>query len=421
MDKEKYTLTKSPYEVLKVNRWADTDLVKAHYYHLVKEFNPEHHEEEFIEVRSAFEILNSPEQRSAYDIKNFTPPPPFAYSDYPNFPEEQLSKFKLDQELKTLCGDRELDALNEDEKSQALHILHGAALYYAHNGQIDHAEEMVAKILELNPDDEETLRNKAFFEWQKGYEFACNEKYSDAEEIFKQLEAKGVNPGIVNQNLALAQEKQGKKEESNASWKSALDHLKGQLKDNPDDNYLKAYVVSLHKYTGGKFMEGGQTGAGGSARELGLACVREGNWKQALSALTQAINETPDDIDIMCQLGWAYLNTSHHAKAFEMWNKALKKSPGKSQITSHIVQGYQIFGKRLKDQNIFNQALVQFKNAIKFEPENTELRSELADTYLKMKNYHAAHQEYQKILSFDPRNKDARHGVRESKRLGGFR
>lgn len=421
MDKEKFTLTKSPYDVLKVNRWADTETVKAHYYHLVKEFNPEHHEEEFIEVRSAFEILNSPERRAAYDVNHFTPPPPFSYSDYPNFPEEPLSKFKLDQEIKTLCGDRELEDLDGEEKAQAIHILHGAALYYAHNNQIDHAEEMVGTILKLEPEDEETLRNQAFFEWQKAYESACGEHYAEAEEVFKHLESKGVNPGIVNQNLALVQEKQGKKEESHSSWQAALENLKTQLKDNPEDDYLKAYIVALHKYTGGKFMEGGQTGAGGSARELGLACVREGNWKQALSALTQALHETPNDIDIMCQLGWAYLNTSQHAKAFEMWNKALKKAPGKSQITSHIVQGYQIFGRRLKEQRIFNQALVQFKNAIKHEPENLELRSELADTYLKMKNYHAAHQEYQKILTYEPRNKDARHGVRESKRLGGFR
>lgn len=420
MDKEKYTLTRSPYEVLKLNRWADHDLIKAHYYHLVKEYNPEHHEEEFIEVRSAFEILSSAEKRAAYDIKNFTPPPPFAYSDYPNFPGEPLSKFKLDQELKTLCGNREIEDLPPEEKKAAVHILHGAALYYAHNNQLDHAVEMVAHILKMDPDDEETLRNQAFFEWQKAYDAAINSRFAETEEIFKHLEAKGVNPGIVNQNLALSQEKQGKKEESNVSWKAALEHLKNQLKENPDDAYLKAFVVALHKHTGGKFMDGAGAG-GGSARDLGLACVREGNWKQALVSLTQAYHENTEDTDIMCQLGWAYLNTSQHAKAFELWNKAMKKAPGKSQIINHIVQGYQIFGRRLKDQNIYNQALVQFKTAIKFEPNNLDLRYELAETYLKMKNYHAAHQEYQKILSLDPRNKEARHGVRESKRLGGLK
>ncbi len=421
VDTEKYTLTRSPYEVLKLNRWADNDQVKAHYYHLVKEYNPEHHEEEFIEIRTAFDVLNSPERRAAHDIKNFTPPPAFTYSDYPHFPDETLSKFKLDQEMKTLCGERELDVLNDEEKKQAIHILHGAALYYAHNGQLDHAKDMVDQILRLNPDDEETLRNQAYFDWQKAYEAAVNERYAEAEEIFSHLEEKGVNPAIVNQNLALSQEKQGKKDEANESWQAALNHFKTELKNRPEDKYLQAMMVALHKHTGGKFMEGSTAGIGGSAREMGLACVRQGNWKQALSSLKQALDEDPNDIDVLCQLGWAYLNTGQSPKAFEMWNRAMKKAPSKNQIVNHMVQGYQIYGKRLKEQNIYNQALVQFKNAIKFEPENVELRLELADTYLKMRNYLAAQHEYKKILEYEPRNKDARHGIRESKRLGGLR
>ncbi|MBN2329987.1 MAG: tetratricopeptide repeat protein, partial [Candidatus Omnitrophica bacterium] len=108
-------------------------------------------------------------------------------------------------------------------------------------------------------------------------------------------------------------------------------------------------------------------------------------------------------------------------KAFQMWNSALKKAPGKKSITDHLVRGYSIFGKRLKEQRIYNQALVQFKNALKHEPGNIDIRSQLADTFFQMRNFMSALQEYQKILDVDPRNKTARQGVRECKRLGGLR
>jgi len=234
----------------------------------------------------------------------------------------------------------------------------------------------------------------------------------------------GITHGQIYQNLALAQEKQGKKDEAEESWNKALSSYKKELSQTPESEYFKAIVLSVHKYTGGKFLEGSGTQSyaqTGSAKELGYACIQKGNWRQAVEALQQAYRENPDDLDVLCQLGWAYLNTNTHTKAFQMWNTALKKAPGKKSIVDHLVRGYIIFGKRLKEQRIFNQALVQFKNALKHEPNNADIRLLLAETFLSMKNYTAALNEYQKVLELDPRNKHARQGVRESKRLGGIR
>ena len=227
--------------------------------------------------------------------------------------------------------------------------------------------------------------------------------------------------------MALCQEKQGKKEESVETWDKVLEFYNDELKKEPDNKRLKAYVLAIHKYTGGKFLKGAQGGASdeyasaGSAKELGYACVQKGNWKQAVDALEQAMRENEGDVDVLCQLGWAYLNTNLQNKAFHMWNSALKKAPGKKSIVDHLVRGYAIFGKRLKEQRIFNQALVQFKNALKHEPGNIEIRTQLADTFFQMRNFTSAMQEYQKILDVEPRNKVARQGIRESKRLGGLR
>lgn len=238
---------------------------------------------------------------------------------------------------------------------------------------------------------------------------------------------KGARHGAIYQNLALANEKQGKKDEGYEAWRQALEYYKQDLKEDPNSAYRKALVIALHKYTGGRFLEGGnedkenESFTSGSSKELGYACIRQGNWRQAQEAFEQALRDNPQDIDVICQLGWAYLNTNQHNRAFNQWNHALKLSPGKQSVIDHLVRGHAIFGKRLKDQRIFNQALVQFKNALKFEPTNIELRQNLADTYFQMQNYSSALREYQKIMEMDARNKVARQGIREAKRLGGLR
>ena len=422
MDTSNTTLTRSPYEVLKLTRWAIPEEIKAQYYKMVKQYSPEYYPDEFIEIRTAYDILNEPTTRAATDVENFCPPPPCRYSEYPDFPEHALSLFKLNQEFKALCADRSPGSLEGEERVKVLHILKGIFLYQSHHGQWNEAQEAGALILEMIPDDKETLQNAICGHWQEGFQAAQTDHFARAEEFFSQLADSKIYRGEIFQNIALAQEKQGKKEPAIQSWKQTLEIFQNTLKQSPDNEYLKAIILAIHKYTGGKLMTDNLViGEGGSAKELGYACIKQGNWKQAVEALEKANREKPDDVDVLCQLGWAYLNTNQNTRAFHMWNLAYKKGQGHSQVLDHMVRGYTIFGKRLKDQRIYNQALVQFKNALKYEPNNLDLRIELADTYYQMRNFSASMGEYQRVLDMDPRNKVARQGLRESKRLGGIK
>jgi tetratricopeptide (TPR) repeat protein len=421
---ESTTLTRSPYQILKISRWSDVEEIKAKYFQLVKQYNPEYFPDEFIEIRTAYDILKDANTRAATDVELIVAPPPFHSPDFPDFPEKILSLFKLNQELKTLCGDRAIESLTGEDRVQAIHLLRGIGLYHSAHDQMEEAVQAWEQALALDPDDQSSLQNIYFARWAEGCKAVKSEHYEDAEKCFIEITEKGVQHGAVYQNIALAQEKQGKKEESSETWNQVLEFYNKELKDDPDNDYLKHFVIAIHKYTGGKFMESGQNvsaGATGSAKELGYACIQKGNWRQAVDAFERALNENEDDVDILCQLGWAYLNTNAHNKAFHMWNSAMKKAPGKRSIIDHLVRGYSVFGKRLKEQRIFNQALVQFKIALQHEPNNIEIRVQLADTYFQMRNFASAMQEYQKVLDLEPRNKVARQGIRESKRLGGLR
>ncbi len=64
-----------PYTVLGLERKAGLADIKRAYFTLVREFPPEEHPERFKEIRNAYELLKSPEKRSAVDMFLFQPPP----------------------------------------------------------------------------------------------------------------------------------------------------------------------------------------------------------------------------------------------------------------------------------------------------------------------------------------------------------
>ena len=53
--------THSPYEILKIPKNATIKDIKKSYKEMVRQFTPEHHPEEFMEIRAAYDMLLSTE------------------------------------------------------------------------------------------------------------------------------------------------------------------------------------------------------------------------------------------------------------------------------------------------------------------------------------------------------------------------
>ena len=114
------TLTRSPYEILEVDRRSTDEEIKASYFVLVKKYSPEYHPDEFIEVRTAYDLLKEPASKARVDVGILAPSPRLRYSDYTDYPEQPLSHFKLNQQLSAILADRSLEQLTEEEKKRIL-------------------------------------------------------------------------------------------------------------------------------------------------------------------------------------------------------------------------------------------------------------------------------------------------------------
>jgi tetratricopeptide (TPR) repeat protein len=418
------TLTRSPYEILAVDRRTSDEDIKASYFALVKKYSPEYYPDEFIEVRTAYDLLKNPASRARVDVGVLAPPPRLAYSDYPDYPEHPLSHFKLNQQLAALLGDRSFKQLSDEDLREALHILRGRALYLSDHGRWDEAEEDFEEILRHKPSDAETIENRRVMRWKRGYNLACAAHWQQAIDIWLPLAAE-IRDSELYQNLGIAYSKLEDEENQERWWKRALEAWHNQLRDRPDDEYLKALILATHKHFGGRFLGGPVDGAedlgGGSGKDLGYACMQRGNWAQAVRAFESCFDQYSEDLDFLCQLGWAYLNTNKINEAFHMWNRALKLAPGKEQIRDHLIRGNITIAKRLRDQKIYQQALAHLKNALRFDASNADVLVMIGDTYFDMRKFVASAQAYEKALDADPRNKAAKQGLREAKRLGNIR
>ena len=423
---------KDPYSVLHVSKLADDESIKAKYFQMVKKYSPEYYPDEFIRIRASYDLLREPAERAKVDVDLFNPAPSIFYEDYPlvaDRPADEdhhLSLFKLNQELQHILGDRKPEEAGADEVPTVSHVLRGKIVYFCDKHRWDEAVETLQTLTTLLPDEPQIEDDLRHARWMQAYHLAEEEKWQDAGRAWFDLQQEQGGDWRLTQNLALVAARRVDKEHEDEWWRETLSLWSVHLKDHPEDDYTKGLIIALHQLTGGRLLEQGEGISGelrltGSGKELGIACMQRGNWIGAVESFEAVLDTGEEDVDLLCQLGWAYLNTNQIPKAFQMWNRAKKKEPDEEAVLDHLIRGNLTVARRMKEQRINNQALVYFKSAIRFKSDDDAIRMELAETYLEMRNYQAAAKELERVLEINPRHKAAKQQLRDAKRLGNLR
>ncbi len=429
----KQATIEDPYKVLRVSKLADEEAIKAKYYVLVKMYSPEYYPDEFIQIRGAYDMLRDPAERAKADISLINPASPVAYEDYPTSDDQersghhQLSLFKLNQELQQILGERKPSEASPDEVSSVVHTLRGKVIYFCEKKRWDEAEETLRETIDLYPDDQDLVEDLRVVRWMQAFELARNEEWQEAGRKWFDLQQERGDDWRLTQNLALVAFRREDREHEDEWWHETLLQWNAHLKDHSDDEYVKGLIISLHHFTSGRLLDGSDEAGmqdlrmSGSGKALGMACMQRGNWPAAVEAFEAVLPTDEDDVDLLCQLGWAYLNINKISKAFQMWNRARKLAPEQEAVVDHLVRGNLTVARRLKEQRIMNQALVHFKNALRFAPVDEEIHFELATTLVEIKNYQAAAKACERIMEINPRHKGAKQLSRDARRLGNLR
>lgn len=141
--------------------------------------------------------------------------------------------------------------------------------------------------------------------------------------------------------------------------------------------------------------------------EAGYAAAQKGQWAQALSYWEAAEQSGNDNRRLVYNLALAYQQTERFREAAEYWRTLLRRRPRKAdhpdaltdrqvaRIWENVAENYARAGD-------YEEAITTFKNAVKWAPDNIDLRLKLVEAYQTEGRWQAAENELNRILDKKP-------------------
>ncbi|MBN1993287.1 MAG: tetratricopeptide repeat protein [Anaerolineae bacterium] len=143
--------------------------------------------------------------------------------------------------------------------------------------------------------------------------------------------------------------------------------------------------------------------------ELAYAAAQKGDWPQALTRWQKAEQSGDNSRRLVFNLALAYQKTENHRQAAEYWRALLRRRPRKAdhpdaltdeqvaRIWQNVAENYSLAGD-------YEEAVTTYKNAVKWAPDNLDLRLQLVEAYQIEGRWQAAENELDRILDKDPNN-----------------
>lgn len=416
------------YAVLNIRKGSsDQDIKKAHNV-LVKQFSPETNPERFMVIQKAYERLMDPEKRAKEDAFTYNyQPSDFQWTDAEKADD---NVGYIEQKVQELQESLAKGNESTEARQQLIHQLQ--ALSFQHvslEKWIEAVGDWIA-ILKLDPTHQRAKNNLINAYRHLGYRYATHDLHEDAVRMWENALKMDPDSTDTIHNLALVSEKLEDNQRSQRYWTETLKRWKSQLESDPGNQYLQQCLVEVHRHHGGKALERVQTPetkeeAIESYRavlrlnpddyearySLAAALMEERQFEEAIGIFRQLQHENPRNLDIVNQLGWAYLNSGKFELAFNTWRRGMAGDPRAQIIRDSVARARMAVGKKLKESGHYTQALVHFKELIKLVPDAWEVYLEIADTMLRKGDRRAALTSFQKVLEYDPKNKQAKRAI----------
>jgi tetratricopeptide (TPR) repeat protein len=141
--------------------------------------------------------------------------------------------------------------------------------------------------------------------------------------------------------------------------------------------------------------------------ELGYAAAQKGDWKQALSHWQQAESAGDESRQLTCNLALAYQHQEQYHPAAEYWRTMLRRRPRKvghpdALTDSQVARIWQNIAENYSKAGDYEEAIDTYKTAVKWAPDNVDLRLKLVEVYQSEGRWQAAENELQRILEKQP-------------------
>ena len=248
--------------------------------------------------------------------------------------------------------------------------------------------------------------NKGMSHFYLGLIAAREGEWETAVRHWSAARAMGFRPPTIETNLGelyhrLA-EARWQRQETEAALAAAVEA--NQFKQN--NKQLAGLIAHLHQ-------------------EMGYKAANGGDWQTALVSWQLALEEAGSNFRLACNLALAYEQDEDWEMAAEMWRKALRHRPRRANHPDtvgddEIARLWLRSAYAYHHVEAFEASVQVFKQAVKWQPDNLDIRLGLVTALLNNGQAQAAVNELERILQKDPENVAALIRMGEVLREGGY-
>jgi tetratricopeptide (TPR) repeat protein len=141
--------------------------------------------------------------------------------------------------------------------------------------------------------------------------------------------------------------------------------------------------------------------------EMGYAASKRGNWGQALFYWEVARDEGDDSRKLIMNLALGYQHLEDYHEAADAWRTLLRRRPRKAThpdalSNEQVARIWQIVAENYSKAGYYEEAIKTYKNAVKWAPDNLDMRLMLVDVLQTEGRWQAAKNELNRILEQEP-------------------
>lgn len=147
----------------------------------------------------------------------------------------------------------------------------------------------------------------------------------------------------------------------------------------------------------------------------GVALHEQGDYDGAIRKYQQVLSETPDDAGALYELGFALFAKGDYSKSLEVAMKG-------AQYESSMLAGfYTLIGNDFDQLKQPDKAIKAYQAGIKRFPDDSQLRFNLAITYISLNKSEDAKKSLKEAVRLDPNHPSSHLGLSQLYEAGGYK
>lgn len=135
--------------------------------------------------------------------------------------------------------------------------------------------------------------------------------------------------------------------------------------------------------------------------------LTQGKGKEAIPLLERCFKFRPDDVDVLTNLGGAYVLSGRHRQAIPVLERATEIAPNNPAVWSNLAAAY--LGKLVTATSDRQQrALDAYRRVIEIDPAYPNVHYHIGLIHIDRREWDDAHEAFTRALQTNPNDDDAR-------------